>query len=59
MILTQAQFVEQRADALELAKIDFARANAECLNKKAPREWGALQLALRLAKRNFKLAMSI
>ena len=56
MIETTSQFAHRRADELELAHISFARANADCLNKKAPKEWGALQLALRHAKRNFELA---
>ena len=59
MILTQAQFIEQRSDEVTLARINFARANAECLNKTAPREWGLMQQALRRAKRNLKLALSI
>jgi len=57
MILSKLQFVEQRADEALFARIAFARANAECLNKKDPIEWGLLQQALRRAKRNLKLAV--
>ena len=57
MILSKLKFVEMRADEVMLARITFARANADCLNKKAPTEWGIAQQALRRAKRNLRLAV--